>query len=125
MIEKLRENAIRALQSSAYSCDGDCGLSEADCFARHPIMASAHRGDDVLTVDAEVTALVDIVLAAVGLCCDGHGQHLYMSTSCLHGDHAYCQSDTGAAGTKTPSQCKFCTARCACGCHSGGAQERK
>lgn len=44
--------------------------------------------------------------------------HDYLSTSCFHGQHAYCQSDTGAAGTKTPAQCKFCAAPCSCWCHS-------
>lgn len=44
--------------------------------------------------------------------------HDYLSTGCLHGMHAYCQSDTGAAGTKTPAQCKFCAAPCRCWCHS-------
>ncbi|GAB2696608.1 hypothetical protein [Kitasatospora kifunensis] len=52
--------------------------------------------------------------------------HDYLSTGCLHGDmvlpdgrtgHAYCQSDTGAAGTKTPAVCKFCGAPCRCDCH--------
>lgn len=43
--------------------------------------------------------------------------HVYMSTSCLHGEHGYCQSDTSAAGGKVPAQCKFCAAPCICGCH--------
>jgi hypothetical protein len=43
--------------------------------------------------------------------------HTYLSTGCLHGDHGYCQSNTGAAGTKTPAQCKFCAAPCCCDCH--------
>lgn len=28
--------------------------------------------------------------------------HLYLSTGCLHGEHAYCQSMTGQAGAKRP-----------------------
>lgn len=52
--------------------------------------------------------------------------HHYLSTGCLHGDrvwtdgrtgHQYCQSDTGKAGAKQPSQCKFCAAPCQCACH--------
>ena len=43
--------------------------------------------------------------------------HEYLSTGCLHGDHAYCQSKTGAAGPKTPGQCKFCATPCVCACH--------
>jgi hypothetical protein len=43
--------------------------------------------------------------------------HWYLSTGCLHGDHAYCQRDTGQAGAKRPARCKFCGARCRCLCH--------
>lgn len=43
--------------------------------------------------------------------------HVYLSTACLHGEHAYCQSAAGPAGTKKPAECKFCTARCICECH--------
>lgn len=50
-------------------------------------------------------------------------EHQYLSTGCFHGDHAYCQSDTGAAGTKTPAQCKFCAAPCVCTCHRAGGEQ--
>jgi hypothetical protein len=47
--------------------------------------------------------------------------HEYLSTSCLHGEHAYCQSTTGISGSimwaKTPASCKFCGAACICPCH--------
>jgi hypothetical protein len=47
--------------------------------------------------------------------------HEYLSTSCLHHQHDYCQSVTGSNGTtewvKTPSSCKFCDAPCICQCH--------
>ncbi|MFC8447610.1 hypothetical protein [Kitasatospora sp. NPDC057223] len=43
--------------------------------------------------------------------------HHYLSTGCLHGEHAYCQGKTGQAGTKVPAQCKFCPAPCQCDCH--------
>lgn len=50
------------------------------------------------------------------------GAHVYLSTGCLHGDHAYCQSTVGA-WHKQPAQCKFCAAACTCSCHqTGGAQ---
>jgi hypothetical protein len=45
------------------------------------------------------------------------GGHLYLSTSCYHDDHEYCQSDTGLAGAKTPAVCKFCKSPCTCDCH--------
>jgi hypothetical protein len=43
--------------------------------------------------------------------------HQYLSTGCLHGEHDYCQSNTGLGGAKTPAQCKFCASPCICGCH--------
>lgn len=43
--------------------------------------------------------------------------HVYLSTSCFHGDHNYCQSERGLLGNKTPSVCKFCAAPCVCTCH--------
>jgi hypothetical protein len=43
--------------------------------------------------------------------------HVYFSTSCFHGDHRYCQSETGLLGNKTPAICKFCAAPCICSCH--------
>lgn len=49
--------------------------------------------------------------------------HVYLSTSCLHGEHGYCQSHTGLSGAKKPSRCKFCEAPCVCDCHqTTGAQ---
>lgn len=42
------------------------------------------------------------------------GTHRYLSTSCLHGEHDYCQSNTGLGGAKKPSRCKFCGAVCCC-----------
>jgi hypothetical protein len=44
--------------------------------------------------------------------------HVYFSTSCFHGDHNYCQSETGLLGIKTPGCCKFCLAPCTCLCHA-------
>ena len=43
--------------------------------------------------------------------------HIYLSTGCYHGDHAYCQSMTGLAGAKRPASCKKCGAKCICPCH--------
>lgn len=47
--------------------------------------------------------------------------HEYLSTSCFHDEHEYCQSKTGSNGetewAKAPSSCKFCEAPCICSCH--------
>lgn len=51
--------------------------------------------------------------------CDG--THVYLSTSCRHDDHDYCQNDKGSNGAvnwnKMPGECKFCSAPCICPCH--------
>ncbi|MEU9703048.1 hypothetical protein [Streptomyces sp. NPDC047981] len=49
--------------------------------------------------------------------------HHYLSTGCLHDQHAYCQGKSGQAGPKSPAQCKFCQAPCVCPCHTSGEQE--
>lgn len=51
--------------------------------------------------------------------------HVYLSTGCYHGDHAYCQAMTGLNGTKRPGQCKHCGARCVCACHQTEAQQQE
>ena len=47
--------------------------------------------------------------------------HVYLSTSCLHGEHDYCKNDKGSNGAvswhKMPGECKFCAAQCVCKCH--------
>ena len=46
------------------------------------------------------------------------GEHVYLSTGCLHGDHEYCKADRATVGVaKEPACCKFCTAPCICECH--------
>lgn len=42
------------------------------------------------------------------------GTHIYMSTSCLHGDHEHCKAMVGVNGDKRPGRCKFCDAVCRC-----------
>jgi hypothetical protein len=51
------------------------------------------------------------------------GAHVYLSTGCLHGQHGYCQADTGKSGAKTPSVCKWCPAKCVCPCHHEETQQ--
>lgn len=60
--------------------------------------------------------------------------HEYLSTSCWHeaeeliaGNdvraeelHAYCASNTGLCGAKTPGKCKFCDSHCSCPAHGRG-----
>lgn len=58
--------------------------------------------------------VVELRAALEGAPAEGHR---YLSTGCLHGEHAYCQAKTGHAGAKTPACCKFCQAPCVCSCH--------
>lgn len=53
------------------------------------------------------------------------GHHAYLSTSCLHHDHHYCQKHTGKSGAKTPARCKFCTTACVCPCHTALNQQEQ
>lgn len=68
----------------------------------------------------EYDCCAEAVLAALGLGCAADGTHLYLSTGCLHGEHGYCQSNTGLGGAKKPASCKFCAAPCLCPCHVTG-----
>lgn len=45
------------------------------------------------------------------------GGHVYLSTGCLAGEHAYCAAMTGAQGEKRPGRSKFSGAACICRCH--------
>jgi hypothetical protein len=51
--------------------------------------------------------------------------HVYVSTACWHGEHAYCAAGMRADGTrKKPGQCKFCSAPCTCtGCDHSAAED--
>lgn len=48
------------------------------------------------------------------------GEHVYLSTGCLTGEHDYCAAMTGMQGTKRPATAKFTGAPCICGCHDQG-----
>jgi hypothetical protein len=51
-------------------------------------------------------------------------EHRYLSTGCLHGEHDYCAGKTRQdGGEKVPAKCKFCDARCVCGCHAPSRRE--
>lgn len=54
----------------------------------------------------------------------GAEPHRYLSTGCLHGEHGYCQSNTGSNGQKVPATCKFCSAPCECPCHAAEEGQR-
>jgi hypothetical protein len=82
-----------------------------------PLGASLARWVDRRLVELN-TALNETTSAAT----EATG-HVYLSTGCLHGDHAYCQGMTGLNGSKRPGECKHCGARCICGCHTATEPE--
>lgn len=57
------------------------------------------------------------ILELIGEMEDTDHGHVYLSTGCLHGEHAYCKGEEGQAAKKRPATCKFCQALCICGCH--------
>lgn len=60
----LRKLIADALAAAAYECDGQCGLSEEACYEAHPINWAA-MVNGVTHVTASVTAIADVVLAAL------------------------------------------------------------
>lgn len=73
-----------------------------------------------LQIELDEKRLRQLLLEAVAeslSAVDAKGAHVYLSTGCLHGEHDYCASMVGVAGTKRPAQCKFCESRCICPCH--------
>lgn len=56
--------------------------------------------------------------------CECCSPHIYLSTSCFHGNHTYCQNETGLIGTKIPGECKFCHSKCICPCHRETEEEK-
>ncbi|MCX5000904.1 hypothetical protein [Streptomyces longwoodensis] len=53
-----------ALTAAAYECDGNCGLSDRDCYDAHPINFSA-RVNGTTHIDAPVTAIAAVVMAVL------------------------------------------------------------
>jgi hypothetical protein len=84
--------------------EGGIELEWADGARSHSITIGPDLVLDLMTADAHQPGHPD--------------KHSYLSTGCLHGEHGYCQSNTGAAGAKIPAQCKFCAAPCRCRCHA-------
>jgi hypothetical protein len=60
----LRDRIAEALTAAAHECDGNCGLTEQECYDAHPINFSARVGGTT-HVDAPVTAIADAVLAVL------------------------------------------------------------
>lgn len=64
---RLVASATRALRAAAFDCPGNCGLSETDCDAQHPIQVAVLHFGEVASVYGSVgdiaAAVVDGLLA--------------------------------------------------------------
>lgn len=100
-------------------------LSAVQAWARETDLAAAlgSFGDGYRHAQRDAQAALALDEIAARETSEGaeSGEHVYLSTGCLHGDHAYCQAKAGAVGAKTSATCKFCAAPCVCTCHGGSA----
>lgn len=76
------------------------------------------QGKTVAECEAEASRAGLAAVLALAYSAD---PHIYLSTGCLHGDHAYCQVEARRydGSTKTAATCKFCASPCVCPCHGG------
>lgn len=109
----LRHTLAEAFRNTAKDCDGNCGLTEEECFSQHPLQVFSIHFGEIGTVIGDVEELANTVIRALYT----NEKHVYFSTSCLHDDHGYCQQQTGNMGLKNPGECKFCNRPCQCTCH--------
>ncbi|THA72522.1 hypothetical protein E6R60_26705 [Streptomyces sp. A0642] len=63
-----REHALRiriadVLRKAAYSCDGDCGTSEVECDAAHPIQVGMWTHGQVTDISASIDAIASVLAA--------------------------------------------------------------
>lgn len=58
---QLRARYVEAIRAAAGDCDGDCGLPEAVCVARHPVQVASYGHGRVVAVHGPVETLVDAV----------------------------------------------------------------
>ncbi|MGW4695186.1 hypothetical protein ACWEO1_22720 [Kitasatospora cineracea] len=61
----LRQRIAEAIRDAAHDCPGDCGLSERECDAQHPIQVSAWHYDQVASVYGDIDALAEVAAAVV------------------------------------------------------------
>jgi hypothetical protein len=88
--EAQRQAALSAVQAWAEETDLTAALGSFGDGYRH-----AQR-------DAQAALALDQIAAREASEQLDSGTHVYLSTGCLHGDHAYCQAKAGAAGANDP-----------------------
>ena len=65
MTDDLRAHIATAIRAAAYYCNGDCGKTEAECDAEHPIQVAVWHYDVVTDVAGPVEALANAVMEIV------------------------------------------------------------
>lgn len=63
--EQLPARIAGAIRAAAYDCDGNCGLGERECDARHPIHVAVLHFGEIADVYGTVDAITATVLAVV------------------------------------------------------------
>lgn len=61
----LRQRIAQTLCDAAHECDGDCGLTEDQCFEQHPIQVSARHFGEITSVYGDIDALAEVAATAV------------------------------------------------------------
>ncbi|MFE0699143.1 hypothetical protein [Streptomyces sp. NPDC058872] len=124
---KRAEAELTALKAIATGYCGHCGRGDCSPTAQQWLDQRDRANKAEATIERVRTwgaqtqhgAAAAEVLAALD---EEQPGHRYLSTSCLHDHHDYCNNNRGIAGPKRSAQCKWCPAPCICHCHNGGEQ---
>lgn len=119
----IRDNCAADLREDQRE-DQRAGRAEAAVREFLATLLPVRSGDDIIGYGPPLpieAAAVDRWRAALDEEQPERGVHIYLSTGCWHGDHAYCQAMTGLNGAKRPASCKKRGARCICLCHQQAA----
>lgn len=59
----IRDRTRAALLAAAHDCNGNCGRTEADCVATHPIQVTRLTHGAISDIEGPIDAIADAVLA--------------------------------------------------------------
>lgn len=65
MTDDLQARIAAAIRDAAHYCDGDCGKTETECDAEHPIQVAVWHHGVVADVAGPIDMIADLVLAVV------------------------------------------------------------
>lgn len=81
-VDQLRDRISAALSAAAHQCDGNCGLSERECYDAHPITWSAMVAGTT-HIDGSTTAVADMVVGVLKVEMETAWQDWYQRGSTL------------------------------------------